>query len=187
MARERKKKAACQADSHTYRYLAKTSDGKTVTGTSEAESAEVLASRLREKGYFVQKIEGPVSEPRRPLTDEEQEEPIRRIAGVILEQAVKDKAQFIRLEQEEAEEPRTMVVRYLVAGAWREVMSVPMYVWEPMRRHLAKRAGLTLRDDDCPQRGTIHFSTAEKEHEARIAFQQRVIEIDLSPGRRGGS
>jgi len=40
----------------TYSYVAKDALGKVITGTSEAENEQILVRRLREKGYFVQKV-----------------------------------------------------------------------------------------------------------------------------------
>ena len=40
----------------TYSYVAKDALGKVITGTSEAENEQILIRRLREKGYFVQKV-----------------------------------------------------------------------------------------------------------------------------------
>jgi type IV pilus assembly protein PilC len=40
----------------TYNYVAKDSLGKVITGTTEAENEQILVRRLREKGYWVQKV-----------------------------------------------------------------------------------------------------------------------------------
>jgi len=40
----------------TYQYVAKDALGKVITGTSEAENEQILVRRLREKGYWVQKV-----------------------------------------------------------------------------------------------------------------------------------
>jgi len=40
----------------TYSYVAKDALGKVITGTSEAENEQILVRRLREKGYFVQRV-----------------------------------------------------------------------------------------------------------------------------------
>jgi type IV pilus assembly protein PilC len=40
----------------TYNYVAKDALGKVITGTSEAENETILVRRLREKGYWVQKV-----------------------------------------------------------------------------------------------------------------------------------
>lgn len=40
----------------TYNYVAKDALGKVITGTSEAENEQILVRRLREKGYWVQKV-----------------------------------------------------------------------------------------------------------------------------------
>lgn len=40
----------------TYNYVAKDALGKVITGTSEAENEQILVRRLREKGYWVQRV-----------------------------------------------------------------------------------------------------------------------------------
>jgi type IV pilus assembly protein PilC len=40
----------------TYNYVAKDALGKVIAGTSEAENEQILVRRLREKGYWVQKV-----------------------------------------------------------------------------------------------------------------------------------
>lgn len=40
----------------TYQYVAKDALGKVITGTSEAENEQILVRRLREKGFWVQKV-----------------------------------------------------------------------------------------------------------------------------------
>ena len=40
----------------TYQYVAKDALGKVITGTSEADNEQILVRRLREKGYWVQKV-----------------------------------------------------------------------------------------------------------------------------------
>jgi type IV pilus assembly protein PilC len=41
----------------TYNYVAKDALGKVITGTTEAENEQILVRRLREKGYWVQKVD----------------------------------------------------------------------------------------------------------------------------------
>ncbi len=51
----------------TYNYVAKDALGKVITGTSEAENEQILVRRLREKGYWVQKV-NPARAPARQQT-----------------------------------------------------------------------------------------------------------------------
>lgn len=48
----------------TYNYVAKDALGKVITGTSEAENEQILVRRLREKGYWVQKVNPARAAPR---------------------------------------------------------------------------------------------------------------------------
>jgi len=51
----------------TYQYVAKDALGKVITGTSEAENEQILVRRLREKGFWVQKV-NPARAPARQQT-----------------------------------------------------------------------------------------------------------------------
>jgi type IV pilus assembly protein PilC len=51
----------------SYNYVAKDALGKVITGTSEAENEQILVRRLREKGYWVQKV-NPARAPTRQKT-----------------------------------------------------------------------------------------------------------------------
>ena len=50
----------------TYNYVAKDALGKVITGTSEAENEQILVRRLREKGYWVQKVNAARAQISRP-------------------------------------------------------------------------------------------------------------------------
>lgn len=50
----------------TYNYVAKDALGKVITGTSEAENEQILVRRLREKGYWVQKVNPARAAARQP-------------------------------------------------------------------------------------------------------------------------
>ncbi len=50
----------------TYSYVAKDALGKVITGTSEAENETILVRRLREKGYWVQKVNAARAQAAKP-------------------------------------------------------------------------------------------------------------------------
>ncbi len=52
----------------TYNYVAKDALGKVITGTSEAENEQILVRRLREKGYWVQKVNPAKTAPKQQTT-----------------------------------------------------------------------------------------------------------------------
>ena len=163
-------------ETHPYYFEAVPNDkpGTLITGTRDATSPRALRQTLEERGYTVTKVS-------RRLPPELEEDPIIRIIDVILTQAAKDGAVSVRIEQDATSDPHRVLVHYLIADTWHEVMSVPMYIWDPLRGGLADLADLNLRDDDRRQMGTIRFSAAERQHEANATFRQRAIKLDLAP------
>jgi type II secretory ATPase GspE/PulE/Tfp pilus assembly ATPase PilB-like protein len=170
---------------YEYSYTAKDASGKVITGTSWAESEQVLVRRLREKGYFVQKVQG-----RRKRTEAEERaaaegarEAIRRIVAVILEQAVRDRASTIRVEPgkeggTDGHGPRSMFVQYRVGETWHEIMSVPIYVWQPLRERFAEMAGLELRDEG-EQTGSLQFEMEGRSYTARVKMSPGQVWVEM--------
>jgi hypothetical protein len=72
----------------------------------------------------------------------ERDEAIARVARVILETSIKEDATAVAMDRHE----QTVTVKYRIADAWHERMSIPDYVWEPLREELARRAGVELDD-----------------------------------------
>jgi RNA polymerase sigma factor (sigma-70 family) len=174
MAGDRISKAARGRKMGVYEYTAADARGAVITGTSDAYSERELVKRLREKGYFVQKVQSrhAGTEEREPMSEEELREPIRRIVAVILEQAVRDRASTIRVEPgkeggTDGHGPRSMFVQYRVGETWHEIMSVPIYVWQPLRERFADLAGLELRDEG-EQTGSLRFEMEGKSYTARV-------------------
>jgi type II secretory ATPase GspE/PulE/Tfp pilus assembly ATPase PilB-like protein len=171
-----------------YEYTARSADGKVITGTSEAESEAVLVRRLREKGYFVRKVESRYggAEEREPMSEEERRERLRdaiqRIVAVILERAIKDRANTIRIEPGkegvEGHGPRSMFVQYRIGEAWHEIMSVPIYVWQPLRERFAELAGLELRDEG-EQTGPLQFEMEGKNYTARVKMSPGQVWVEM--------
>jgi len=181
----------------TYEFEATTADGKAVTGVMQASSKAELRRRLKERGYTVRKVER--GRPLEKVIADEREEPIRRIVGVILQQAVKDKATAIRAElcpppAKEGEEqarpselqatpgPRAgiagesvqmraaMSVWYKVRGKWHQVMGLPEYMWAPLRARIVEMAG---------EAGEIRFQAEGTEHTARVEVGEREIRMKI--------
>jgi 2-oxoglutarate ferredoxin oxidoreductase subunit gamma len=173
MAEEQIEKAARDGEPRVYEYTALAADGNVITGTTEAKSECDLVRRLREKGYFVQKI-GKVKE----LSEEDRAEPIRKIIEVILEQAVKEQATAIRVELREAsliteapEAPRATVFVLYLRDIWHEVMSVPKYVWKPLRERFSEMVSGA---------GEVRFQAEGAEHVARVTIGPEEIRIELA-------
>jgi RNA polymerase sigma factor (sigma-70 family) len=185
MAGDRISKAARGRKARVYEYTAWSADGKVITGTSEAESEAVLVRRLREKGYSVQKVQG-----RRKRTEAEEKaategvrEASRRIVAVILERAIRDRVNTIRFELgkeggAEGHGPQNTRVWYRIGDSWHEIMSVPIYVWQPLRERFAEMAGLELRDEG-EQAGSLQFEMEGKSYSARVKMSPGQVWVEM--------
>ncbi len=192
MVGERISKAARGRKARVYEYTATDARGAIITGTSEAQSEAVLVRRLREKGYFVQQISSRHAGAPEPASEESAREAIRRVVAVILEQAVRDRANTIRVEPGKeggtaGHGPRSMLVWYRVGEAWHEIMSVPIYVWQPLRERFAELAGVELRDEG-EQTGSLQFGVEGRTYTAgvRISAAQVWVKMPDESARPNG-
>ena len=81
----------------------------------------------------------PVPRKKTPaLNGEAQEAPIARIAAAIIHQAIREKADSIRLLPNEA----AMRVEYLLRDVWTETMSLPKHIESALVAHLKEMACL---------------------------------------------
>ncbi len=162
-------------ESAIFMFEATDDSGRLITGQTDARSAAAVRKRLTEKGYHVIKVRRD-----RRTTDEREEddqEPITRVANVILEQALKYNASTIRI----AFDRRGAIVRvgYRIAEIWHEVMVSPDYIWEPLRKKLSEMGGVELREEGARQRGVIAFKFEGKAREFKVISGKRVIRMRL--------
>jgi type II secretory ATPase GspE/PulE/Tfp pilus assembly ATPase PilB-like protein len=183
--RRAREEAARGRTTRTYSYIAEDAQGRVITGTSDAYSESELVKRLREKGYFIQKVEsvGKGAEPRELVSEEERREPIRRIVAVILEQAIRDRASAIRVEPGKeggaaGHGPRNMFFQYRVGDSWHDIASTPIYVWQPLRERFAEMAGLELRDEG-EQTGSLQFEVEGKSYTARVKMSPGQVWVEM--------
>ena len=165
---------AQEVEKRVFTYEATDSRGFVITGISEADSADTLVQRLRDKGYYVQKVESGTGTP----PGEPDVEPIKRVAHVTLDQGLRDRADAIRVLRHESQ----VLVRYLIDGEWHEVMSIPAYVWPPFRAYLADLAGVKLRYGMAREPGRIHRQLEGRQHEFSAAFGRRMITLERRHG-----
>ncbi len=151
--------------------------GRLITGQTDARSAAAVRKRLTEKGYHVIMVKRDchTTEAR----EEDDQEPITRVASVILEQALKDNASTIRIAFDRRGAEAKVRVGYQIAETWHEVMVVPDYIWEPLRKKLYEMAGVELREEAARQRGVIAFEFEGKAKDFRVVFGKRVIRMKL--------
>jgi RNA polymerase sigma-70 factor (ECF subfamily) len=155
----------------TFRFVAHSADGALVTGTTESPSAAAVRRHLAERGFRVDCI--------RPLTAKEQQEemgdPSERIVRVIFEQAIRNRATAITCKREETG-PRVLV-SYSIDGVWHEVMSIPEYVWQPLRDRLAQMAKVELVESASRRSGRIRFDFERGSYDLRATFTRAKIGI----------
>ncbi len=165
---------AQEVEKRLFNYEATDSRGMVITGTSYAESAGRLVRRLRDRGYHVQKIEPGTGTP----PGEPDVEPIKRVAHVILDQGIRDRADTIQVLRRESQ----VLVRYLIDGEWHEVVSMPTYVWSSLRACLADLAGVKLRYGMARKLGRIDHQLEGRLHEFSAAFGRRLITLERRHG-----
>jgi RNA polymerase sigma-70 factor (ECF subfamily) len=163
-------------ESAVFLFEATDDSGRLITGQSDARSAAAVRKRLTEKGYRVTLVKRD-----RPMPEERQEddrEAIARVARVILEQAIKDDATSVRIALDRRSTEAKVRVGYLLAGAWHEVMVVPDYIWEPLRKKLSEMAGVDLISEEARRRGLILQSFEGTKREWRATFGKRVVRLE---------
>ncbi|MCJ7822832.1 MAG: sigma-70 family RNA polymerase sigma factor [Armatimonadetes bacterium] len=161
-------------ESAVFVFEATDDSGRLITGQTDARSAAAVRKRLTEKGYRVTlvKRDRRTTEAR----EEDDQEPITRVASVILEQAIKDDATSVRIALDRRSTEAKVRVGYLLAGAWHEVMVVPDYIWEPLRRKRGEMAGVGFREG-ARRAGRIRFEFEGAEREWRATFGKRVVRL----------
>lgn len=164
-----------KAKSALFEYVATDESGRVITGTSDAASEQALVRRLREKGYRVQKV---TRSGHKVTQGKDDSEPIRRVVQVIVEQALKDRAAAIRVVLSARKIQGRVRVWYLIGETWHEVMSVPDYVWPPLRSRFAEMAGVILSDDLSRQSGQISFLYEGADHVIGVTFFRKSIRLN---------
>jgi len=164
-------------ESRFFIYEAESGEDRLIQGLTVAESAWAVRRYLTKRGYRVKWVRRDTRTPEERLKDER--DPISRVACVILEQALKDKAAEIRIAlPRRGADDTPMTVSYLVGDTWHKVMATPTYVWEPLRLKLAEMAGLTLASPFRRQRGMIHFPRGGDAQAFALTFNRKSIRVE---------
>jgi len=162
-----------------YNYTAKDSEGKVVQGTSDASSEEALVSRLRERGYYVQKVSaiegsGPADETSQP--------PIERVLEAILHDAVVRNYERAELELVEAEGgQKEVAVCATVGDEHHRVMTVPEYVWKDLLKAIAGKAGAPVPTEGSESGGYFQFEAHGKTVEVSFTASTTYLSLDFVP------
>jgi RNA polymerase sigma-70 factor (ECF subfamily) len=167
-----------------FRFTARDGRGQLVEGTSIAESEQELVRRLGEHGYFVQKVArmgSRESARAKRAALQARQEAMVRVTTVILEQAFNHKATRIRIALHPPRKPRQVRVLYTIGAKEHDVMTLPLYVWPPLREELARRAGLEPRPQAKRQTGQMTFRFERKRHDLGLVFTPTRISIEPAP------
>jgi RNA polymerase sigma-70 factor (ECF subfamily) len=173
-------------ESRFFIYEAESGEDRLIQGLTVAESAWAVRRDLTKKGYRVKWVRRDTRTPEERLGDEL--DAIGRVACVILEQGLKDKAAEIRIAlPRRGADDTPMTVSYLVGDTWHVVMAMPTYTWEPLRLKLAEMAGVTLASPFRRQRGMIHFPREGEAQAFAITFNRKSVRVETTRARVDGS
>jgi type IV pilus assembly protein PilB len=97
------------------------------------------------------------------LADVADEAPIIRIAKVVIQKAVVERASDIHIEPAR----NGVRVRYRIDGVLHEVMRLPKYVHAPLLSRFKIMSGMNIAERRVPQDGRIHIRHAGKDYDLR--------------------
>ena len=155
-------------------WIAKDSDGKVVKGTSEAECEEALVARLRECGFWVQKV---TSDQPCGRKEKASEEPVKRVVEVILHTAIKDGAQHVDIERYEDR----VKVLFAIGEEHHETMAVPAYVWSPLLKEFCQMAGAPEPKEGSETGGPFQFEADGKTYEILFMGSTAGARLEITP------
>jgi type IV pilus assembly protein PilB len=96
--------------------------------------------------------------------------PVVRTVGLIVGQAVKDRASDIHIEPQEDR----LRIRYRIDGILHDVMSLPLSIHLPLTSRLKIMAGMNIADRRRPQDGQFSIKVDDKEVDIRVASSDTV-------------
>ena len=166
-----------KAESPVFIMEATDDNGRWIESSGEKVELARMRERLLRTGYRIVRFERDTRTPEE--WHAEHAESIKRVANVILEEALKHSASQIRISLPRGGEDESVTVSYLIEDVWHEVMAVPTYVWEPLRMRLAEMAGVELREEAARQRGRLRFEFEGTAREFGVVFGRRVVRLEL--------
>ena len=129
-----------------------------------------LADSIRESGLLGvadagsdEYTEGQVVTDR--VADLAEEAPIIRMAKVLIQRAIQERASDIHIEPER----ERVRVRYRVDGVLHEVMGLPRYVHAPLLSRVKIMASMNIAEHRVPQDGRIHVRHQGREYDLRVS------------------
>ena len=135
-------------------------------GLGELES---LATQIKDSGMLgASQDEDEDAESRietDKIADVADEAPIIRIAKVVIQRAVTERASDIHIEPAR----NGVRIRYRIDGVLHEVMRLPKYVHSPLISRFKIMSGMNIAERRVPQDGRIHIRHAGKDYDLRAS------------------
>jgi len=137
-------------------------------GTDMSE-VEALAESVRDSGLLgVQDTDDETSEGQvvtDRMADLAEEAPIIRMAKVLIQRAIQERASDIHIEPERD----GLRIRYRIDGVLHEVMRVPKYVHAPLTSRFKIMSNMNIAEHRVPQDGRIHVRHQGREYDLRVS------------------
>ncbi|MGD9520270.1 MAG: GspE/PulE family protein, partial [Armatimonadota bacterium] len=137
--------------------------------SSDMSDVEALAASVRDSGLLgVQDVQDEASEGQvvtDRVADLAEEAPIIRMAKVLLQRAIQERASDIHVEPERD----CLRIRYRIDGVLHEVMRVPKFVHAPLASRFKIMANMNIAEHRVPQDGRIHVRHAGNEYDLRVS------------------
>jgi type IV pilus assembly protein PilB len=136
---------------------------------TDMSEVEALAESVKDSGLLgVQDVqdeqaEGQVVTDR--VADLAEEAPIIRMAKVLLQRAIQERASDVHVEPERD----GLRIRYRIDGVLHEVMRVPKYVHAPLVSRFKIMANMNIAEHRVPQDGRIHVRHQGREYDLRVS------------------
>ena len=163
-----------------FRFVVQDARGRLFEGKAGAGSEEEVRGRLAKRGLTVIELglgEFAPRETRLRLDETPPPGAIPRVAELILMQAMRDNASRIRMVCQPPDLPKGLEVSYTIRGEEQDIMTIPFYLWPPLRERFAELAGVKFEPGAPPQSGVVHFEFEGKSHELNAAIGEDEIEI----------
>ena len=167
-------------ESRVFEFEATSGSGALITGTAEAESAASLRQRLEQKGFRVSRVRRDRRTPEQTEADariarEEAEEVMKRL---LFEEALKYKAEAVKVALRRGKAREEVVASYLIHGTCHEVLCITgRCVYAPIRAQLARMAGVELREGPGRQTARIPFHFQGTDYRSRVIFNKNSMRL----------
>ncbi len=131
---------------------------------------EALAHSVRESGMLGVDDDAGADDQTRIDTDRiadvADEAPIIRIAKVLIQRAIQERASDIHIEPD----PQGVRIRYRIDGVLHEVMKLPKYVHAPLISRVKIMSNMNIAERRVPQDGRIHIRHAGNDYDLRVSM-----------------